>query len=72
VDREVAKGKIADAYRQLGAVHATFGEWLEARAAAERADAAWRQLAEAGSKAINRTQVDKAEALLKEASAHLQ
>jgi hypothetical protein len=55
----------------LGALHATFGDWQEARTAAERANTAWRQLAEAGSKAINRAQAEQAEALQKEASAHL-
>lgn len=70
--QEVAISRLAEAYRQLGSVHATFGEWKEARTSAERATGLWRQLAQTGSKMVVQAEADRAEALLKEASAHPQ
>lgn len=68
---EFAVRHCAEAYRQLGTVYATFGEWNEARAAAERAVSCWRKLANAGSKMVVPAELDRAEHLLQEAATHL-
>jgi hypothetical protein len=61
----------AQAYRALATVYAALGEWKDARAAAERAVSAWRQLANAGSTMVVQAEADQAERLLQEASTHL-
>jgi len=70
-ERDVAIRHRAEAYRALGTVYAALGEWKDARAAAERAVSAWRQLAEAGSTMVVQTEADQAERLFQEASTHL-
>jgi tetratricopeptide (TPR) repeat protein len=71
-ESDLAIRRRAEAYRELGAVYATFGEWSDARAAAERALSAWRQLENTRSTMVVQAEADEAEQLLRQASAHLQ
>jgi tetratricopeptide (TPR) repeat protein len=70
-EMDIAIRHRAEAYHELGAVYAAFSEWKDARAAAERAVSAWRQLANAGSKMVVPAEADQAEGLLRNASARL-
>ncbi len=63
---------VAKAYRVLASVQAAFGNWNEARAAAEQSVSGWRQLIASGSGLVDRAEAARAEALLRECSAHAQ
>jgi tetratricopeptide (TPR) repeat protein len=70
-DRYRVTRGVATAYQCLAKVEATFGNWNEARVAAQRAVDAWRQVIASGSWRADPAQVAGAEALLKDCSGHL-
>jgi tetratricopeptide (TPR) repeat protein len=70
-ERERITRSVAVAHQSLAEVEATFGNWREARAAAQSALEGWRQLVAAGSHRIDPGRVARDEALLKDCDAHL-
>ena len=62
---------VAVAYQSLAEVEATFGNWSEARVAAQSAVDGWRQVIAADRRRADPDKVARAEALLKDCNAHL-
>jgi serine/threonine protein kinase len=62
---------IAGAYLTLAAVEANFGNWSEARAAAQRASDDWKQVMATDSRLADPARVARTEALLKNCNSHL-
>jgi tetratricopeptide (TPR) repeat protein len=62
---------VAIAYQNLATVEVIFGNWSEARVAAQHAVDGWRQAMAAGSGLADPAKVARAEALLKDCNAHL-
>ncbi len=70
-ERDRVTRSVASAYQNLAKVEVTFGNWSEARAAAQRAVDGWRQMIASGSRRADPAQAALAEALLKDCNAHL-
>jgi hypothetical protein len=70
-ERDRVTRSVAMAYQNLATVQAIFGNWSEARVAAQRAVDGWRQLIASGSRRADPAKVALAEALLKDCNAHL-
>jgi len=62
---------VAMAYQNLATVESIFGNWSEARVAAQRAVDGWRQVIASGSRLADPAKVASAEALLQDCNAHL-
>ncbi len=62
---------IAVAYQTLGTVQAAFGNWSEARVAAQRASDDWKQVIATDSRLADPARMARTEALLKDCNAHL-
>ncbi len=62
---------IAEAYQTLAGVEASFGNWTEAQAAAQRAVDGWKNMAAMGSLRVDNAKAARAEALLQDCNAHL-
>jgi len=70
-DRDRVTRSIAMAYQNLAAVQTIFGNWSEARLAAQRAVDGWRQIITSGSRRADPVRLARAEALLQNCDAHL-
>jgi tetratricopeptide (TPR) repeat protein len=70
-EQDLVTRSVASAYQSLATVEAIFGNWGEARAAAQRAVDGWRQMIASGSRRADPAKVALAEALLKDCNAHL-
>jgi serine/threonine protein kinase/tetratricopeptide (TPR) repeat protein len=70
-ERDRVTRGVTMAYQSLATVEATFGNWSEARAAAQRAVDGWQQMIASGSKRTDPAKVALAQALLKNCDAHL-
>ena len=62
---------VASAYQNLATVEVAFGNWSEARVAAQRAVDGWREVVASGSWRDDPDKAALAEALLKDCNAHL-
>jgi serine/threonine protein kinase/tetratricopeptide (TPR) repeat protein len=71
-DQSRTTRSLAIAYLSLAKAEAAFGNWSEARVAAQRAVDAWQQVIASGSRWVDHDKVVLAEALLKDCKAHLQ
>jgi hypothetical protein len=70
-ERDRVTRNVASAYQNLATVEVTFGNWSEARVAAQRAVDGWRQMIASGSRRADPAKLALAEALLKDCNAHL-
>jgi tetratricopeptide (TPR) repeat protein len=70
-ERDRVTRSVALAYQNLATVESIFGNWSEARVAAQRAVDGWRQMIASGSRRADPAKVALAEALLKDCDAHL-
>jgi tetratricopeptide (TPR) repeat protein len=70
-ERDHVTRYVAMAYQSLANIEAAFGNWSEARVAAQRAVDQWRQMIASGSRRADPAKVALAEALLKDCNAHL-
>jgi hypothetical protein len=59
------------AYQNLANIEVIFGNWSEARAAAQLAVEGWREIVASGSPRADPIRLARAEALLKDCDAHL-
>ena len=59
------------AYQNLANIEVIFGNWSEARVAAQRAVDGWRQIIASGSPRADPIRLARAEALLQDCNAHL-
>ena len=70
-DRDRVTRSRAMAYQNLANIEVSFGNWSEARVAAQRAVDSWRQITTSGSPRADPVRLARAEALLQDCSAHL-